>query len=174
MFDRRLPFSRKQAAPVAANPTHRRVFLVVVDESDEMQAALRFACMRARNTGGRVALFTTVQQPEFQHWMFIGNLMQEEHRLNAEQRLQAHAAQVYAYSGEMPELLVREGDMREELISLLKEDDGISVVVLATGNDQDGPGPLISALTGKYSNKIRVPVTLVPGHLRDAEIDALA
>jgi hypothetical protein len=173
MFDRRLPFSRKRTDPDQANPTHRRVFLVVVDDSDELHAALRFACMRARNTGGRVALFTTVQQPEFQHWMFIGSLMQEENRLNAEQRLQAHAAQVHACSGEMPELLVREGDLREELLALLKEDDGISVVVLATGSDQDGPGPLVSALTGKYAHKIQVPITLVPGHLSDAEIDAL-
>jgi hypothetical protein len=73
----------------------------------------------------------------------------------------------------MPELLVREGDLREELLALLKEDDGISVVVLATGSDQDGPGPLVSALTGKYAHKIQVPITLVPGHLSDAEIDAL-
>ena len=33
-----------------------RVFLVVVDDSEEMLVALRFACMRAKNTGGRVAL----------------------------------------------------------------------------------------------------------------------
>ena len=33
-----------------------RVFLVVVDESPEMRNALRYACRRAKRTGGRVAL----------------------------------------------------------------------------------------------------------------------
>ena len=30
-----------------------RVFLVVVDESPEMRNALRYACRRAKRTGGR-------------------------------------------------------------------------------------------------------------------------
>ncbi len=33
-----------------------RIFLVVVDETEEMQKALHFACRRALHTGGRVAL----------------------------------------------------------------------------------------------------------------------
>ena len=32
------------------------VFLVVVDDSEEMHQALQFACGRARSVGGRVAL----------------------------------------------------------------------------------------------------------------------
>ena len=32
------------------------VFLVVVDESEEMHQALQFACRRAESVGGRVAL----------------------------------------------------------------------------------------------------------------------
>ena len=36
---------------------HPRVFLVVVDDSEEMRVALRFAGQRAKHTGGRVARF---------------------------------------------------------------------------------------------------------------------
>lgn len=174
MFASPLSFGRERRQVKSANVPHRRVFLVVIDDSEELHAALRFASQRARMTGGRVALFTTVELPEFQHWMFVGSLMQEESRLNAEQRLQSYAAQVHACSGEMPELIVREGDLREELLRLLKEDDGISVIVLATSTGPDGPGPLVSALTGKYARKVRVPITLVPGHLTDDQIDDLA
>lgn len=173
MFSSRLPFTRKRADTTKANQPHRRRFLVVVDGSDELRAALRFAAMRARNTGGRVSLLAVVQMPEFQDWMFVGSLMQEESRLEAERLLHGYAAQIHAFSGDMPELIIREGDPREELMRLLAEDDGISVVVLATGSGQDGPGPLVSALTGKYAAKMPVPVTLVPGHLSDDEIDAL-
>lgn len=151
----------------------RRVFLVVVDGSREMRAALRFACQRAVNTGGRVALLSVVKPPEFQHWMFVGSVMQEEARLEAEQLLQSRAAEVHAISGEMPELFLREGDTREELFQLVNEDDGISVVVLGAASGPEGPGPLISALTGKYAGKLCVPVTMLPGDLTDEQIDAL-
>jgi nucleotide-binding universal stress UspA family protein len=173
MYDSRHPPAQPLSEEESVPSAHRRIFLVVVDESEEMRAALRFASKRARNTGGRVALLSVVQPPEFQHWMFIGNLMQEEARLGGEQRLQITAAAVNAYSGDMPELYLREGDAREELFRLVAEDEGISVVVLAAGTGKDGPGPLVEALTGKHAGKLRVPVTIVPGDLSDAEIDGL-
>ncbi|MBF0335239.1 MAG: universal stress protein, partial [Alphaproteobacteria bacterium] len=55
-----------------------RVFLVVVDDTEEMRAALRFACRRARATDGRVALLRVVAPAEFQHFAAIGDLMREE------------------------------------------------------------------------------------------------
>ena|GEM_PF-3817587 len=44
-----------------------KTFLCVVDESEEFGAALRFACGRARNTDGRVALLYVMPPAEFQH-----------------------------------------------------------------------------------------------------------
>lgn len=173
MFDSRLPPTQPAPDEGRSQPATRRAFLVVVDQSEEMRAALRFACRRARNTGGRVALLSVTQPPEFQHWMFVGSLMQEEARLEGEQRLQQAAAAVNACSGAMPELFLREGDVREELFKLVAEDDGISVVVLAACAGTEGPGPLVEALTGKHAGKLRVPVTIVPGDLSDSEIDGL-
>ena len=59
---------------------HQRLFLVVVDTSEEMNVALRFACQRAKNTGGRVALLYVMEPADFQHWMAVGDLMREEAR----------------------------------------------------------------------------------------------
>lgn len=159
--------------PTTRERSDRRVFMVVIDETEEVEAALRFACRRARNTGGRVALFAAAQPPEFQHWMFVGNLMQEEAREDVEQRLQQHAAAVHKCSGEMPEIFVRDGDTVDTLLELLDEDDGISVIVLAASASDRGPGPLVEALTGRYAGKLRVPVTIVPGNLSIDEIDGL-
>ena len=44
-----------------------RVFLAVVDDSDEMPIALHFACRRAEHTDGRVALFYVPAKADFQH-----------------------------------------------------------------------------------------------------------
>ena len=48
--------------------TESRVFLVVVDESPEMPNALRYACRRAKRTGGRVAMLYVMPPPETQQW----------------------------------------------------------------------------------------------------------
>lgn len=39
-----------------------RIFLVVVDESPELQLALRYACLRARKSGGKVALLYVIER----------------------------------------------------------------------------------------------------------------
>lgn len=151
----------------------RRAFLVVVDESPEMTAAARFAARRAACTGGRVALLTVVEPVEGGHWMFVGNLMHEEARQEAEYRLQQVAAAVHASSGERPELIVREGNLKEQLFKLIEENEDISVLVLGAACSGEGPGPLVQSLTGKYAGKLRIPVTIVPGGLSDAELEAL-
>jgi len=135
-----------------------RTFLVVVDDSEEMRAALRYACRRAFHTGGRVALLRVVEPSEFQHFAAIGNLMREEARQDAEVLLQRMAT---------------EGIARDELLKLIHEEPSISVLVLAAGTGPEGPGPLVSALTGKYVNRLPIPVTIVPGTLTDEAIDEL-
>ncbi len=156
--------------PREKNGSHSRVFLVVVDDSEEMQAALRFACRRARTTGGRVALLRVIEPVEFQHFATVGNLMREEARQEAEELLQRMAEAVYACSGETPVLYVREGEAREELLGLIEEEPAISILVLAAGTGPEGPGPLISALIGKHASRLRIPVTIVPGSLTDEAI----
>ncbi len=154
--------------------TSDRVFLVVVDETEEMKVALRFACLRARRTGGRVALLYVIEPAEFQHWMAVGDLMREEARSEGEQLLQRLAAQVNELVGTIPVLYVREGKVREELFKLLDEEPRISVLVLGANTGTRGPGPLVSALTGKMIGKLRVPITVVPGNLGDEEIDSVS
>ena len=147
-----------------------RVFLTVVDDSPERAVALRYACLRARKSGGRVALLRVTEPPEGQEWAGIGALMQEERRQEAEQLLSALAAQVGEITGGLPLLLIREGDAVEEVLATLAEDPRISILVLATATE-GGPGPLVTALTGRHAGRLRCPMTIVPGEMEDAELD---
>jgi len=151
-----------------------RTFLVVVDDSDEMRAALRYACRRARHTGGRVALLRVIRPAEFQHFAAIGELMSAEAHADAETLLQRVGSEVQEMAGQLPALYVREGDPAEELVKLIDQEPSISVLVLAAGTGSEGPGPLVSALTGRSIDKLRVPLTIVPGHMTDRLIDALS
>ena len=157
----------------AQRASSNRVFLVVVDDTPEMDVALRFACRRARNTGGRVALLYVVEPADFQHWMSVGNLMREEARSEGEQLLQKLAGTVNEQTGALPILYVREGNRRDELLKLLDEEPSISILVLGANVGKRGPGPLIEALTGKFLGKLHVPLTIVPGNLESDEIDGI-
>jgi len=154
-------------------PDGDRVFLVVVDQSEEMRVALHFAARRAMRTGGRVALLFVQGPAEFQHWMAVGDLMREEAREEAEGLMQRLSAEVKEWSGNFPVVHMREGDVREELEKLLDEEPSISILVLAASTESGAPGPLISHLVGKGSGTLRVPVTIVPGSLTDEQIIAI-
>ncbi len=148
-----------------------RVFLVVVDDSAERAVALRYACLRAKKGGGRVALLRVVEPVGLVEWAGVGAMMQEERREEAEKLLSGLAAQVTEITGSLPILIIREGEARDELLALLEEDPRISILVLASAAAGGGPGPLISALTGRYGARLTVPMTIVPGALDDKELE---
>ncbi|MCB1971850.1 MAG: universal stress protein [Geminicoccaceae bacterium] len=164
-----------EEASSSQNAENGRIFLVVVDDTDEMRNALRFACRRAEHTKGRVALLYVIEPVEFQHWIGIGRMMEEEARQDAEQRLQSLADDVFRLTGTLPAVYLREGSRAEELLSLLHEDPTISLLVLGMASDKNDPGPLVTYLTSNMGrNNLSVPMTLVPGQLTEEQIDYLS
>jgi nucleotide-binding universal stress UspA family protein len=151
-----------------------RVFLVVVDESPEMRNALRYACRRAKRTGGRVALLYVMEPPEVQQWGGVADLIRQEARQEAEQIVARHADTAVSLTGQPPATHIREGIRRDELVKLLTEDRSISVLVLGSASGSEGPGPLVTAFSGKLGSQLRIPLTIVPGALSEAEIDAIS
>lgn len=147
-----------------------RIFLVVVDESPELSVALRYACLRARNSGGKVALLHVLEPEEVQHFLMVDTLIREEKRAEAERRMQKLARDVNRLTGTIPVIILREGNRRDELIKLMEEDPSISILVLAAGTGAEGPGPLISYLTGRGLSRLRIPLTIVPGGLSDEQL----
>lgn len=168
--------SEESGASVApgASAVLVRTFLVVVDETEEMRSALRYACRRAQHTNGRVALLNVVDSSEFQHWLGVGRVMEQEARTQAEQRMQILATEVFDQTKLMPVVHIREGKRAEEVMALLQEDPSISLLVLATASGASNPGPVITYLLGHLGRRVRIPIVLVPGELSVEEIDALS
>ncbi|AWK86121.1 universal stress protein [Azospirillum thermophilum] len=150
-----------------------RIFLVVVDDSPELKVALRYACLRARKSGGKVALLYVIEPGEMQHWGAVETLMREEQRNEAEQKLQKLAREVNQLTGALPALYVREGNRRDEVLALIDEEPSISILVLAAGTDPEGPGPLITYYTGRGLTRLRIPLTIVPGGLKIEDLDPI-
>lgn len=148
-----------------------RVFLVVIDDSEELHQALYYACRRAVRLDGHVALMHCIPPAEFQHWAGVGELMREEAREEAESLLRVNSEYVHEITGKTPVVYLREGDPKTELIELINEASEITMLILGASTDGENSGPLISYMTNKGASVCRVPITIVPGNLSDEDID---
>ncbi|MDB5457780.1 MAG: universal stress protein UspA [Caulobacter sp.] len=160
--------------PVARSP---RKFLVIADDSPEFQAALRYACRRARSTGGHVALLRVIEPAVFEHWSGVREEIERQERAEAETVLQMLAQQVVDETGAPPEFLIKHAEnTRAAVRAAVAADPGIKILILASAVGGRGPGPLVSAVAKEgvgWSGR-KLPVTVVPGDLTDEEIADLA
>ncbi len=72
-----------------------------------------------------------------------------------------------------PDRVIREGDPAAEILKLIEEDADIGILVLAAGTGKEGPGPLVTTVA-KTAGDFPIPVAIVPGHLRDEDLEAMA
>ncbi len=152
-----------------------RKFLVIVDDSPEFQAALRYACRRARSTGGRVAMLRVIEPLANDHWAGVREELERELRQEAEALLQKLGITAAELSGSPPEFLIETGDTKGAIKAVALADPGIKILVLAAAAGGRGPGPLVATLAKEgvgFGRKL--PVTVVPGDLTDTEIEDLA
>ena len=99
--------------------------------------------------------------------------MREEAREEAEAKMSIHADYVRKLTSDTPILYVREGDISDELLSLIDEEHDISLLVLGADTKSETAGPLITFLMARGASRCRVPITVVPGNLTDEQLDAL-
>tara|TARA_Y100000816_G_scaffold197889_1_gene144902 strand:- start:33 stop:509 length:477 start_codon:yes stop_codon:yes gene_type:complete len=152
---------------------HRSKFLVIVDESKELNVAVRFAAKRAQSTKGSVILLNVIEQFDPQQWQSIEDIILQEAREKAQEKLQKWSKTINDLTGIVPELMIKEGITSEKIIETLEEDNAIRFLVLAAA-EADQPGPLVSLLAGQKSGKLPVPVVIIPQGLTEDVIDDLA
>tara|TARA_B100002019_G_scaffold282677_1_gene288175 strand:+ start:1125 stop:1601 length:477 start_codon:yes stop_codon:yes gene_type:complete len=152
---------------------HRSKFLVIVDDSKELNVAIRFAAKRAQNTKGGVILLNVIEQFDPQQWQSIEDIILQEAREKAQEKLQKWSQVINDLTDIVPELIVKEGVTSEKIIETLEEDNAIRFLVLAAA-DADQPGPLVSLLAGQKSGKLPVPIVIIPQGLSENVIDDLA
>ena len=71
-----------------------------------------------------------------------------------------------------PELIIREGDAVNEILSQVTEDPEIGILVLGAAVGRKRPGPLVTQLT-KSAGTLPIPVTIVPGDMSKERLDAI-
>ena len=150
-----------------------RKFLVVLDDSRECLNAIRFAALRASHTQGGVTILSIIPPEEFRHWAGVGEVMRAEARERIEAHFEVFAKWMRDKHAIQPELVIREGKPVDEILGLIRDDPKIAILVLGAGSDRSGPGPLVTQLS-RSSGSLPVPITIVPGTMDKARMEAIA
>ena len=149
-----------------------RVYLVIMDETDEASLALRFAARRAQRTGGAVHLLALVPPQPFVAFGGIQATIEEEARARAEALVTSAAGSLLSVDGKPPTISVRQGDGVAVIRDYLTEHPEVSALVLGA-EASGGPGPLVSHFSGS-AGQLPCPVYVIPGGLSDDEIERLS
>ncbi len=77
---------------------HRSKFLVIVDDSEELEVAVRFVSRRAASTKGGIVLLKIIEHHDPQHWQSVEEIILQEARDEAEEKLKKWAKVINATS----------------------------------------------------------------------------
>ena len=153
---------------------HTPKFLVVIDDTPECDRAIYYASRRCARIGAKVLMCRVIQtQDRNQQWLGVADIMRQEALDEARTVLAQAAARARSIGDIVPEQVIREGEVGQQVLALIEEDQDIVVLVLAAGTGKHGPGPLLTGLN-KTAATFPIPIPIVPGHLSDQDIDALS
>ena len=152
----------------------KKKFLIIIDESKELEKAIYFAANRAIHTEGELSLLYIVDPAVNAQWSRIENLIEQEATSEAKKLCRIWSQKIKSRFGIESEVIIKMGDRCEELLKLVQEDRSIRFLVLASSANNEEPGPLIKALTGKTIKNLSIPMVIIPGSLSEKDIDLIA
>lgn len=149
-----------------------RVYLVIIDETEEAHVAMRFAARRAAKTGGAVHLLALVPKQAFNAFGGVQATIEEEARDRAEVLAHSAAGELMSESGQTPRITVRVGDGKAVIKQYLEDHPEVAALVLAAA-PEGGPGPLVTHFSNA-AGSLPCPLFIVPGGLDDDTLDSLS
>ena len=152
---------------------HKPKFMVVIDDTPECDRAVYFASRRAARTGAKLIMLHVIDiKDSNQQWLGVADLMRAEATEAANAQLDSYAVRANNVAGIDTERVIREGEIAEQILELIEEDDDIALLILGAGSGKEGPGPLVANI-GKTGGTFPIPVAIVPGQLTDEELEAV-
>jgi hypothetical protein len=149
-----------------------RVYLVIMDDTDEAVRALRFASRRAMKTGGAVHILALVPRESFNAFGAVQATIEQEALDRAEMVASSAAGSIFAESGKMPVISVRTGDAQGVIREYLADHPEVAALVLGAAGE-GSPGPLVAHFSN-HVGTLPCPLFIVPGGLSDEDIDRVS
>jgi nucleotide-binding universal stress UspA family protein len=159
--------------PLQWGVTKMRVYLVIMDDTEEALVALRFASRRSIKTGGALHIIALMEQQPFVAFAGVQATIEEEARERAQTTAAAAAGSILSEGGAMPVISVQQGEGVKVVRDYLAEHPEIAALVLSAAKE-GGPGPLVSHFAGALAGQLPCPVFVIPGSMSEADIDRLS
>ena len=120
-----------------------RVFLVVIDETNEARSALTFAAQRAASTNGALHILSVVPQQNISAFGGVQDTIEQESRDRAELLAHGAAGNLWDEIKVKPIISVVKGIPKEVVSDFIAEHEEVAALVLGAA-EGNSPGPLVS------------------------------
>ena len=153
----------------------QRNYFVVIDDSEEMWTAVKFATKRAKTTKSNLTTISFIES-------FIDGMMltpSTEKILDKEQvsseKIKHKEVQDFIFKTSKIKAKSEIFKISEidDFINFLNSYSSNSTIVLATSKDIGKPGPLIDKLIYEKGNSLHCPLVIINGNLEDKEIEKI-
>ncbi len=133
-------------------------YLCIIDNSQELEAAIQYASKEAKNHQTDVAFLYPIEPIQMQQWAGVEDIMREESRTAAIEAMNKWAIVVENLTSRRPTTYIEEGKTLDLLTGILGK-EAISHLVLAAGQ---GDNPIIQEIVCNAKHPLGVPLTIVP------------
>jgi nucleotide-binding universal stress UspA family protein len=156
---------------MGADP-HQRIYLVVIDDSEESRVALRFAARRAVKTGGKIEVLAVIEPQDFVQWGGVQAAIEEEQTARINGTVSAAIGEFLDEAGIEPVIVIRAGEGVKTVRDYMGDRDIAALVLGAAPSGK--PGPMVAHFTGNDAGKLSCPVMIIPGSLTDERLEQLS
>jgi nucleotide-binding universal stress UspA family protein len=156
---------------MGADP-HQRIYLVVIDDSEESRVALRFAARRAVKTGGKIEVLAVIEPQDFVQWGGVQAAIEEEQTARINGTVSAAIGEFLDEAGIEPVIVIRAGEGVKTVRDYMGDRDIAALVLGAAPSGK--PGPMVAHFTGHDAGKLSCPVMIIPGSLTDERLEQLS
>ena len=154
---------------------NQRNYFVVIDDSEEMWTAVKFATKRAKSTKSNLTTISFIES--ISDGMMLTTSTEkilDKEQISSEK---VKHKEVHDFIFEQSKIKAKTEIFKiseiDEFINFLNSYSSNSTIILATSKDIGKPGPLINKLIYEKGNSLRCPLVIINGNLEDKEIEKI-
>ena len=154
---------------------NQRNYFVVIDDSEEMWTAVKFAVKRAKLTKSNLTTVSFIEN--ISDGMLLTSstekILDKEQITNEKTKHKEVHEFIYDKSKIKAKTEIFKISEIDDFIKFLNSYSSNSTIILATSKDIGKPGPLIDKLIYEKGNSLHCPLVIINGNLEDREIEKI-
>ena len=154
---------------------NQRNYFVVIDDSEEMWTAVKFATNRAKSTKSNLTTISFIES--ISDGMMLTTSTEkilDKEQISSEK---VKHKEVHDFIFEQSKIKAKTEIFKiseiDDFIYFLNSYSSNSTIILATSKDIGKPGPLIDKLIYEKGNSLHCPLVIINGNLEDKEIEKI-